>query len=277
MKSGKTFLEDRENAHAYAHLLAEPVGTLRSWARALGWSLGRMQRFLANLSRYQLGEIQSCKQHSVFRPLNGISQGFPHPSPISPPPVAPTHDVYRGVSGCIDTHRGASAALGSTGLEGKEPSAKADAAGSEYSRALIGAMNDALSARFKESYRPVLSDNKSSLAAARRLELAGMPADKAEAHLIVQCRLFNPSKHGKGELPKSLAYFERGTLKAWRTEAQLAIPLMQLERSVPDPGPKYQEYVPPANDLPPAKSETIDQVAQEWRSIASSPTRPRRP
>jgi hypothetical protein len=132
-------------------------------------------------------------------------------------------------------------------------------------------MNDALLARFKESYRRVLEDNKSSVASAGRLELAGIPVDKAEAHLLVQCRLFNPSKHGKGDLPKSLAYFERGILKAWKNEAQLAIPLMQLETT------KYQEYVPPANDLPIAKPETIDAVAQDWRAIASSPTRPRRP
>jgi hypothetical protein len=137
-------------------------------------------------------------------------------------------------------------------------------------------MNDGLSARFQESYRPVLADNVSSIAAADRLELAGVPAGKAEAHLLVQCRLFNPSKHGKGDLPKSLAYFERGILKAWKNEAQLAIPLMQLERSA-DPGPKYQEYVPPANEKPIAKPETVDAVAQDWRRVASSPTRPRRP
>jgi hypothetical protein len=136
-------------------------------------------------------------------------------------------------------------------------------------------MNEALAARFKESYRPVLLDNASSIAAADRLENAGVPAGKGEAHLLVQCRLFNPSKHGKGELPKSLAYFERGVLKAWKTEAQLAIPLMQLERG--DNPPRYQEYVPPASDQPPIKPETIESVAREWRALANSPKPPRRP
>lgn len=268
------FLADPENARGYAHLLAVPVGTVRKWATSLGWKKGKMQRFLAGLSRYQIGELQSCKTHSVFRPLNAPIHPF---TPrVNNPPVAPTHDVYRSVPGVPGTDRYASAALGSTGLEGKEPSATATP-GSEYSTALITAMNDALSARFMESYRRVLLDNRSSIEAAGRLELAGLPADKAEAHLLTQCRLFNPSKHGKGQLPKSLAYFERGTLKAWKTEAQLTIPLMQLERSSPDPGPRYQQYVPPAPDLPTAKPETIDSVAQEWRALANSPKPPRRP
>lgn len=266
------FLADPENARGYAHLLAVPLGTVRTWAKSLGWSRSKTQRFLASLSRYQIGEVQSCKTHSVFR--SSITPY--HPKGDKAPPVAQTHDVSRCVPGRPGVSRRVPAALGSTGLEAKEPSAKADAAGSEYSRALITAMNEALLARFKESYRPVLLDNRSSIRAATRLELAGVPLDKGEAHLLVQCRLFNPSKHGKGELPKSLAYFERGTLKAWRTEAQLQIPLMQLERSSTDPGPKYQEYTPPAADRPIAKPETIDSVAREWRQVAGSPIPPRR-
>lgn len=275
MNNEHTFLQDPEYARGYAHLLAVPIGSVRTWARSLGWSRSSMQRFLASLRREHLGEVQSCKTHSVFRPLSGKTKGFVHPPSPVHTPVAQTHDVARCVPGRPGTSRYVPAALGSSGLVGKEPSATAEA-GSEYSRALITAMNDALLARFRESYRSVLVDNVSSIAAADRLEKAGVPADKAEAHLLVQCRLFNPSKHGKGDLPKSLAYFERGILKAWKTEAQLTIPLMQLERSI-DPGPRYQEYVPPASDLPIAKPETIDAVAQDWRAIASSPTRPRRP
>lgn len=249
------FLEDPENARAYAQLLAVPIGSVRTWASSLGWSTGKMQRFLASLRRYRLGEIQSCKHNTVFRPLKN--------SPINPK----GEEVYRRVPVRIDVHR---PPLGSSGLRAQKPSA----AGSEYSTALITAMNDALSARFKESYRPVLVDNHSSIAAAERLELAGVPADKAEAHLLVQCRLFNPSKHGKGELPRSLSYFERGIRKAWKNEAQFEIPLMQLETG--ESGPRYQEYVAPATEQPKAKAETIDNVAQDWRAIANSSTPPRR-
>jgi hypothetical protein len=267
------FLEDPENARAYAHLLAVPIGSLRTWAKDLNWSAGKLQRFIAALRRYRLGSVESCKHNSVFRPLNGKTPGKTHPPPKNPPPFASDHDVHRSVSDRIDAHRCASAApLGSSGLVGKEPSA----AGSEYSNTLITAMNAALSARFLDGYRPVLIDNKSSIEAAHRLEHAGVPADRAVAHLEIQCRLFNPSKHGKGELPRSLAYFERGILKAWRSEAQLEIPLMQLERASSDDAPRYPKYVPPAGDRPIAKPESIDAGLQEFRSIANSPTRPRR-
>lgn len=255
------FLQDPEHARAYAHLSAVPIGSVRTWAKSLGWSNGKMQRFLGAIRRYRLGDVQSCDRHSVFRPLN---------SPINPKGEdanSPPAKVHRFVSVRTDAHR---PPLGSSGLSTKQPSA----AGSEYSTALITAMNDALSALFKESYRPVLLDNVSSIETAQLLESAGVPVDRAEAHLLVQCRLFNPSKHGKGDLPRSLAYFKRGIMKAWKNEAQLEIPLMQLERG--DDVPRYQEYIPPAIDLPIAHPDTINTVAEEWRAIANSSKPPRR-
>lgn len=261
------FLEDPENDRAFAQLLAVPTGSVRTWAKSLGWSNGKMQRFLASLARYRLGEIQSCQHHSVFRPLNSGAR-IEQERERNPAPKQKPERVHRSVSVRTDAHR---PPLGSSGLRTKKPSA----AGTEYSTALITAMNEALAALFKESYRPVLLDNVSSIDTAQQLELAGVPVERAEAHLLVQCRLFNPSKHGKGDLPRSLAYFKRGIMKAWKNEAQLEIPLMQLERGE-EQIPRYPEYVPPAIDLPIAKPETIDTVAQDWRAIANSPTPPRR-
>lgn len=246
-----TFLEDPENARAYAHLLAVPIGSQRTWATALGWSSGKMQRFLASLSRYRLGEIQSCKHGSVFRPLKAEEP----------------QRVHRGASMRIDVHR---PALGSTGLVAKEPSA----AGLKYSTALITTMNDALVARFAEGYRAVLDDNRSSIEAADRLDLAGVPVDRAEEHLLAQCRLFNPSKHGKGELPRSLAYFERGIMKAWKGEAQLKLfPKMDMQV---EPAARVQEFKPDIVDRPPAGAETIAAGVEEFRAIANSNHRPQR-
>jgi hypothetical protein len=139
---------------------------------------------------------------------------------------------------------------------------------------LIKAMNVALLVRFPESYQQVMLDNRSSVGAADRLELAGVPADRAEVHLQEQCRLFNPSKHGKGELPRSLAYFERGILKAWRGEAQLKLfPKMDMQV---DRVPQVQHYKPEEIDRPRAGTETITATAEEWRSIANSPHKPQR-
>ena len=256
-----TYLQDPENARAYAHLIEFPIGSVRKWAKALGWSDGKMQRFLGALRRYRLGSIEACQQHSVFRPLN---------SPLNPrgeDANSPPAKVHRSVSMRIDAYR---PPLGSSGLVEKEPSA----AGSEYSTALIKAMNVALLVRFPESYQQVMLDNRSSVGAADRLELAGVPADRAEVHLQEQCRLFNPSKHGKGELPRSLAYFERGILKAWRGEAQLKLfPKMDMQV---DRVPQVQHYKPEEIDRPRAGTETITATAEEWRSIANSPHKPQR-
>lgn len=135
-------------------------------------------------------------------------------------------------------------------------------------------MNSSLHQRFSETYRPVLPDNRSSIEAALRLDVSGVPADRAVFYLEEQCRLFNPSKHGKGELPRSLAYFERGILKAWRGEAQLKLfPKMDMQV---DRGPSVQEYKPEEIDRPRAGAETITATAEEWRAIANSPHKPQR-
>lgn len=265
-----TYLQDPENARAYAHLIEFPIGSVRKWAKALGWSDGKMQRFLGALRRYRLGSIETCQHHSVFRPLNGKKEAFPHPTPVSPPPLAPPHEVHRSASVRIDAHRCVSAPLGSSGLVDQQPSA----AGLEYSTALIKAMNDALVARFADGYRAVLPDNRSSIDTATRLELAGVPPDRAEAHLLEQCRLFNPSKHGKGELPRSLAYFERGILKAWRGEAQLKLfPKMDMQV---DRVPRVPEYKTEEIDRPRAGEETIAAGVEEFRALANSPHKPQR-
>src|SRR4051812_1153458 len=102
-----TYLQDPENARAYAHLIEFPIGSVRKWAKALGWSDGKMQRFLGALRRYRLGSIEACQQHSVFRPLN---------SPINPRGEDANSKVHRPASVRIDTHRCVSAPLGSSGL-----------------------------------------------------------------------------------------------------------------------------------------------------------------
>jgi uncharacterized protein YdaU (DUF1376 family) len=89
---------------------------------------------------------------------------------------------------------------------------------SEYSNRLIDVMNETLGYQLGQGYRRVLPDQYASLQAAARLQQQGVPLASAERHLRQQCRLFNPTKHGKGKDPSSLAYFEQGILKAWKSE-----------------------------------------------------------
>jgi hypothetical protein len=91
------YLQDPERARAYAYLIEHPFGTLRTWATAIGWTTGKMQRFLASLSRYRLGEISADKHGTSFTPSDP--------------------KVHRLASVRTDVHRCASAPYLGTGLD----------------------------------------------------------------------------------------------------------------------------------------------------------------
>ncbi len=90
-------------------------------------------------------------------------------------------------------------------------------------------MNDTCLTRWKGSWRPIWLDNDSGNDASEWIEGQGVPIESAVAQLISQVLLFNPSKHGKNDLPRSLSYFKRGIVSAWRREAQLSLPLLASE------------------------------------------------
>ena len=90
-------------------------------------------------------------------------------------------------------------------------------------------MNEQLFARFGEQFKPVRYDNRRSAAAVARLKVAGVPLEFAVEQLRRSCLLFNPSKHGRGNLPGTLGYFERGILKAFAVRGQTEITLLAVE------------------------------------------------
>jgi uncharacterized protein YdaU (DUF1376 family) len=102
---------------------------------------------------------------------------------------------------------------------------------SEYSDQLIDAMNETLLNRLGSEYHLIKRDQYGSREAAERLQKAGVPLTAALRILRTQCYQFNPSKHGKGELPKSLRFFEGGILHEWKSEPK---PLGELvEAAIP--------------------------------------------
>jgi hypothetical protein len=84
----------------------------------------------------------------------------------------------------------------------------------DYAGVLIAIMNRALRQRFGDEYKPVMYDNRRSAATVAKLKAAKVPLRFARIELEKHCRLFNPSKHGRGRLPGTLGYFEKGLLRA---------------------------------------------------------------
>lgn len=269
------YLQDPERARAYAHLIEHPYGTLRTWATAIGWTTGKMQRFLASLSRYRLGEITADKHGTSFTPRDP--------------------KVHRLASACTDVHRCASAPYLGTGsgltgsrYGGTPPDLKGDGAtapspavaGAEL---MIAALNEEMRYKFGDSYAPIRSDHRGSHKAAERIAAAGIPIEDAVQLVRERARQYTPDR--TGGLPHSLGhpYLAKGAIDEWRRRERdrQQLPLlpqldMAIERSAPVAQAVGSTMLPREPDRTRGDPAVIDAGAQEWRAIANSDNRPQR-
>lgn len=203
-------LREPERKRAYDILRGSPTGTERAWAKQIGWKRARVQRFIAALVRQRLATATRTRYgtriefatRSIADPQPIHSQSIPDPKPIH-----------------LDTGEIARLDLGGSGEEGSDHG---------YAVQLIEVMNTEL-VRLLTGFKPVRSDNRGSHDAARRIRQAGVPLYRAIEVLRDDCRRFNPSKHGRGEYPHTLAYFQKGVLDRWRAE-QTEITLLSVVR-----------------------------------------------
>lgn len=263
------FLKDPENLRAFQQLSASPTGSVRKWEQLLGWKPGRMQRYLASLAKYELAEVESCKQHSVFRPLTG---------------VADRSVVSRSVAAPVK--QGHCSGLTKPSLRQKPRGKAAEQEGADL---LIDAMNRSMK-RF-DSYLPVRADNFGSHRAAKRwLVDEQIPLEEAITLLYRAAEGFSLALAPGGDYPASIAFFSKKVTSTWRAiqrdRHQLPMfPQMEVVRVEGQRPPQQldgadsdscinrerQEEEPPL--APPA---TVDAVAQEWRAIAAADERPAR-
>jgi hypothetical protein len=186
-----------------------PTSTERGWADALGWNHVRVRRFIAALERQRLVSVTRTKYGTRLKFL-------PVASNRSKTVARPLHARSKTVAPRLAGER-----------DILDQGATLDA----FATSLIEVMNDELTRLHPDWYRPVLTDNKSSQAAGGRIRQAGVPLERAIEVLRLDCRKYNPSRHGRGEPPYSLAYFEKGILDRWRAE-QTTLPLLAVERPV---------------------------------------------
>lgn len=221
-------LSDPDRASAFADLAAHPNGSVRIWADRWGWSLPRVHRFLRALEKAGLAQFERSKEGTALRSGDEVL-------PVTPtvtPPVTP---------------------LPSRPLDLLDRSREQNGVTPNYTETLIDAMNIELSRIYGSDYRKVKTDQHGSHRAGAAMQAKGIPLDFALERLLADCRTFNPSKHGKGKLPGSVAMFFRGIARAWDRRSQLELgmpPKLQISSSVQiDPPAKKSDPVPLANAI----------------------------
>jgi hypothetical protein len=114
-----------------------------------------------------------------------------------------------------------------------------ESAEEHYAAHCIRAINEGMLANLGPEFRPIMLDNRRSAKAAAALIAAGVELPFAIQEIRKGCLLFNPSKHGGGNPPGTLAYFEKSVLKAHSKRAQVFVPdptVSPQERPVPARG-----------------------------------------
>lgn len=201
-------LLDPERRRAFEDLLATPSGTERTWAARWGWSRAKVRRFVAALERHQLADLTRTEFGTAVR-----IRPTPGPQPAHPPlhQTGPRAVQDRPTPGPCPAHLVSSSRL--TDLVSRSAETET------YEVELIRALNRFGRIRFGDEFDDISDDNRSSLAAARSLRDSGFDLDVVVDELRKAVTLFNPSKHGRGNLPGSLAYFEKGLRKALSARA----------------------------------------------------------
>lgn len=214
------FLSIPEHERAF-HILSErPRGSTRAWAKELGWSPSRLERFLQNLITRGLAEVERVGNYgSVFRPVPARTAAS------RPVPVA-----YLGSS---SKSTGLTASRYAEAKDVEKPST----AEQEMARPYIEIANESLK-RFSD-FKPIRFDNVSSVnAALQMLEMAG--GDRGLGYFCLVLNEYQPHKSG-GDAPKSLAhpFFLRGVKRRAmafnRDQAKGQLPILFLERGHDEP------------------------------------------
>jgi hypothetical protein len=206
-------LLDPARRRAFDDLLEHPCGTERTWSARWGWSRSKVTRFLAALERHQLADLEKSEWGTLVRmrakaePQPNHGRTTPHLFTRAGTEPGPVHSRTRA-----EPQPGRLGSLGSSSTDLVSRSGS-------YGVELIRALNRFGRIRFGDEFDEISDDNRSSLAAARSLEASGFDLDDVVDELRKAVTLFNPSKHGRGNLPGSLAYFEKGLRKALAARA----------------------------------------------------------
>lgn len=206
---------DSERRKAFEDLVSRPTGNHRSWARKWSWSIGRVQRFISALERCEIADITRTRYGTTIRFRCEADARFLRSSESRP-------DQSR--SGADAQPMRLEKNRSTLGLGPRKRELLNESAEEHYAANCIHAINEGMLANLGPEFRPIMLDNRRSAKAAAALIAAGVELPFAIQEIRKGCLLFNPSKHGRGNPPGTLAYFEKSLLKAHSKRGQVFIP-----------------------------------------------------
>ena len=283
------YLKDPENARAYALLARQQTGSLRTWAKSLSWSRGRMERFLAACEKYALAYVARSRAGTRFRPLIVGSIGVPGVSdqeaktPETPPSITRARAVElttkSGLTAVItnprDLFRNRESVVNRENGDGLKNRLRLKAEDlQEGAGELVAAMNGILCRNHPLKFQPVRLDQLGSHRAARRwLTEFGIPLPDAIQLLKRKVMEFNPTRVN-GDMPRSLGFFTRTVHAEWRRVLRDREQLkpsqegeMRLNRR--EPLVTAEDAEPPRS--PEQISEHMAQLHAEFDRLANDP------
>jgi hypothetical protein len=218
------YLRNAARRTAFLDLVDFPGGTYRGWAKRWDWTVPRVQRFIATLAKQRI----LSSHRTAWGTLVEV-RCADDTKPIQQRDTTPIHPVHTSDSPPIPLGSKAGKQLN---LETRTTNSIARPEDSDnYTTVLIDTMNAILGQHFGDEYRPVMHDNRRSAQAIIRLKTSGVPLEFARKELEKHCRLFNPWKHGRGRLPGTLGYFEKGIIKAFMAREPSTVSLTRTARS----------------------------------------------
>jgi hypothetical protein len=200
------FLLQPSRQKAFADLANNGTGTYRAWAKRWGWSVSRVQRFISALDRLGIAMVTRTPYGTMIRVritadsrIRNASASLSNRNEFDPD----------SETNHLGSQTRSTTILGPRGVESAEEQTV-----ESYTVACISVINEQLKSRFGPRFSPIRFDNLGSAGAGARLHAAGVELKFAIAKLRKDCADFNPVRQGRGQLPGSLAYFEKSLLKA---------------------------------------------------------------
>lgn len=237
-------------AAAFADLLAQPVGTDRSWSARWGWTHQRVRRFLLHLQRLGLIHISSTR--------DGTSVSFCDTAARAESVAKPWQDRGKTVAPPGQLPINPRELPRETTL-GSNVDNSTDDGAADLAARCIAAMNEVGAFRFAGAYLPVRRDQRRSVTAARAWLAAGLDPDWCVVEVRRQTMVVKRT-------PVTLGFCQRGVLEAWTGRHQTEMRLLHSIKAA-ETAPETALAAPQPRERAAALVSDPDGPPVDWRAL----------